>query len=285
MAIVGDDLFEVRPLDTIVFDGSASTDPDGEELRPTRYRWTIIERPMGSTSQIGESFVNPAVPTAGVREDDFDTPTAVFFVDLAGSYLFGLEVIDADGALAPSDECPSPDALVRVEARFDEGLTIELTWETPGDFDQADDMGTDVDLLLLHPEGEVWQAPLLCYYANASPDWGVVGEVADNPSLDIDDTNGAGPEIISLRSPQDTDVFESGYRIGVHYYRSDDQATGMDYGESVARLRIFSEGELAYEAEQILLTTDAFWEAAMIFNAGGELRIEPVDEVSGMRPE
>ena len=40
-----------------------------------------------------------------------------------------------------------------------------------------------------------------CSFHNPRPDWGVRGEREDNPSLDIDDVDGYGPEVISISEP------------------------------------------------------------------------------------
>jgi hypothetical protein len=48
------------------------------------YEWVITERPEGSISQPGE-VIDPNDPQNPVS-DDTTTPTAVFFVDLAGTY-------------------------------------------------------------------------------------------------------------------------------------------------------------------------------------------------------
>ncbi len=40
-----------------------------------------------------------------------------------------------------------------------------------------------------------------CFFQNHQPDWGVKNEEDDDPSLDIDDVDGWGPEVISLENP------------------------------------------------------------------------------------
>ncbi len=201
--VVNPDL-EVLPLDIVTLDGSPSVDADGPGGRPVRYEWTVVSRPDGSTAQPVERFLNPASPADGGAPDDTSTPTAVFFVDLAGDYTLSLRVTDNLDLSAPSADCDQPDALVQIHATPNQDIHVQLVWDTPGDPDQTDGEGSDVDMHMLHPNGRAWMiAPLDCYYANVSPDWGPAGPDG-NPSLDIDDTNGAGPENINLEAPENT---------------------------------------------------------------------------------
>ncbi|MBU1899175.1 choice-of-anchor D domain-containing protein, partial [Myxococcota bacterium] len=189
-------IYDVEPLDQIVLDGGPSMDPGGEVKQ---WRWSVVERPDGSVSIPFERFTEPRYPAEGGDPDDPETPTAVFFVDLAGHYTLELSVVDNLGQ--PS--CP-PLAVARVEINAipSKDLHIQLVWSTPDDPDETDGSGTDVDLHLKHPNAaDLWGEAAGgwdCYFANTGPDWGVAGDVVDNPTLDIDDRNGAGPENINL---------------------------------------------------------------------------------------
>jgi uncharacterized protein YfaP (DUF2135 family) len=70
-------------------------------------------------------------------------------------------------------------------------LYTSMQWNTDG---------TDVDLHLTGPNG------VDCYYSNKKPSWGGM--------LDIDDTNGFGPEHITIPVLKQTGV----YKLYVHYY-------------------------------------------------------------------
>ena len=107
--------------------------------------------------------------------------------DIVGSYRATLVVKSAAG----TDSAPCSTSL---SAEAD--LRISLTWEHAGD---------DMDLHLVRPDGELDSSDD-CYYSNCTYgglDWGRRGYEADDPSLDLDDIPGTGPEIITLEEPED----------------------------------------------------------------------------------
>ncbi len=271
---------EIRPypLEIIELVGSASTDIDGPDGVPVRHEWTVVERPEGSTAQPVERFQNPRDPANTGLPDDPSTPDALFFVDLAGRYVIELVVEDTLQTTAPSDTCPQAPARVVIEAAYlGGGFHVELVWDTPADLDQTDEDGTDMDLHLRHPSGRGWaQAPFDCYFANGRPDWGPPGPAGD-PSLDLDDVNGAGPELISLRTPEDTEPLDGSYCIGVDYYRAENHLTGGNWGPSTATVRVFLDGVLASEQARLLEATHHFWEANCITWGAGVGAVEVVD--------
>ncbi len=223
----------VLPLDNLDCSASASNDEDGE-IR--EYIWTVVERPAGSSA-------------------DFEPPNAVgtgFFIDLAGRYVFNLSVVDDRGC-----ESPEP-AVVTVVSRPDEDIHVQLVWATPSDPDETDigfGAGTDLDLHVLHPNG-CWEHPTWdCHFRQREPNWGDPGATDDNPSLDIDDTDGAGPENINLDNPENGAT----YMVAVHYYND------HGYGVSFATVRIFIFGELIFEArDKNFPYTDFWWVVAGI---------------------
>jgi hypothetical protein len=270
---------QVMPLDIITLDGRLSNDPDGWIVES---HWVVLDAPRGSTTQPLENYFNPARPQDGGRPDDPSTPGAFFWADLAGSYTLALNVVDEQGLQTPSHACPAPEThLVEVFAEPSDDILIQVTWNTPQDIDQTDDDGTDIDVHLLHPlglhpRGEDWsQAPFDCYFANKEPDWGPEGPDG-NPSLDIDDVNGAGPENISVNHPEDTTALGAPYLIGVHYYRAESFLAG-DYGPSDVTVRIYLGGELSDEFQRQLLASDHFWRVGAIEWTPGNHRIMPID--------
>ena len=148
-------------------------------------------------------------------------------------------------------------------------------------------MGSDVDLHFLHPRGADWFRDggiYDCYFANPTPDWGLNMQMNDNPSLDIDDTNGAGPENINLDRLENTQMLGNPYRVGVHYYRSSVGAFGGNdsYGPSEVTVRIFLGGVLEQEFVRQLGETNEFWEVAGIIWTDADRRVVEINQV-GMR--
>jgi len=293
VAAVRESELQVLPLEILTLDASASVDADGPGGLPVAYEWTVVQRPAGSTAQPVERFSNPLRPADGGPADNPSTPQAQFFVDLAGEYVISLVVRDELGFEAPSDQCPQPEATIYINSLPDEDIHVELVWNTPNDPDETDAEGTDVDLHFMHPNGIGWDiSPYDCYYANKTPDWGPAGSVG-NPSLDIDDTNGAGPENVNLDDPDFTDrVGGSGsYRVGVHYYSSDyfylDPDEGpmqMELGPSDATVRVYLFGVIEGEWTRRLNRTGNFWEVAAIIWTQGDKRVQEINRFYELTP-
>ena len=164
------------------------------------------------------------------------------------------------------------------------GLTVVLTWETPGDpdpLDQGPEAGTDLDLHMLHPYAtgedvdqdgtpDGWfDQPFDCFWFNAHPNWESLDPtVDDDPGLWLDDTDSAGPELINLTLPEPGRV----YRIGVHFWND------HGFGPSVATVRVYLDGVLAFEAEQLLVHQD-MWEVARV--EWSELAVVPILDGTG----
>ncbi len=279
--------FNVVPLDTVVLDGSPSIDQDGPNNKPVEYEWVITSRPEGSTAQPVEAFIDPANPSLGGPADDLTTPTSLFFVDLAGVYTAELRVTDNLGL--DSQACENP-AVVTIVATPEDAIHIQLVWRTPGDSDETDTRGSDLDLHMLHPNADNWfSAPYDAYYGNPVPDWGQLENPDDDPTLDIDDINGAGPENINLANPENTDVLGAPYLVGVHYYKSVDRLDGFEYGPAFARVRVFINGELTWDytedgdpGEREMEAEDHFWDVAQITWPDG--RVVKRDRYYNQRP-
>jgi hypothetical protein len=280
----------VPPLEIVTLDGSSSVDSDGRNGAPVHYEWAVTQRPAGSTAQPVERFANPLRPADGGQADDTTTPQAFFFVDVAGEYVIELTVEDDQGFSAPSNDCPQSAATVYINALPEGAVHVELTWHTPSDVDETDLDGTDVDLHLLHPNSGGWANGLSnlsgetlydCYYANTNPEWGPAGPDG-NPSLDIDDTNGAGPENITIDTPEITN--NGYYRVGVHYYSSGDSFFGEDYGPSDSTIRIYLQGVIAGEWTQRLNFTGNFWDVAGIEWGANSSRVIEINRLYEYTP-
>ena len=161
-----------------------------------------------------------------------------------------------------------------------DGLYIQLTWDTPGDPDQSDNEGSDVDLHLRHPTGNDWGvAPQDCYYANPMPDWGAAGD-ANNPRPVLDDVDGAGPEAMALPQPELTAPFGTGYAVGVHYFRSENQFGGGDWGPSDVTVEIFLDGEPVADLRHAGMVQNDLWQPFIIHWSEDGIRVEEVDELT-----
>ncbi len=222
------------PLETVEFDASPST---GDIVR---YEWTIIERPEGSTQRL--------VPASSVENPRL-------FLDLAGIYVIQLRVLTEEYA---GESCATT-ATIEIDAcPCDNDIHIQLTWETPADPDQTDNNGTDLDLHYLHPNGRWNEAPWDIYFRNPTADWNDNG---NGPSLDIDDTDGAGPENINHSGPDNLT-----YRTGVYYY------SDRGLGGSYATVRIYVRGQLEYEYKaKHLEENGTFWDVATISWPSGDI--------------
>ena len=166
---------EVQPnRDTADWTGRESYDTDGYTI--TTWDWTLSSQPGGSAA---------FMPPGGADRNNFAA-------DLAGEYVGQLIVKNELGV--ESDPC-----YATLTATPIENLWIQMYWAHNED---------DMDLHLLAPGGRL-ESNSDCYYANCvgGLDWGVTGDNSDNPSLDMDDIPGTGPENINIDYPE-TGTFE-----------------------------------------------------------------------------
>ena len=242
------DTLDTIPLDRLrMYDDSEAFDGKLIDER----EWTLTTRPTDSAA----AFSNAA-----------DAPEQELFLDLAGTYVVELRVWDTEGVQSATT------ARLTIHAVADEDIHIQLVWDTPNDANQNDQSGSDVDLHLLHPNASgTWNDnPWDCFWQNLIPDWGTSRPAGvdsfdcqdnpnrpgchDDPSLDIDDVDGWGPENINLNNPElDTD-----YEVGIHYF------SDHGYSVSFATVRIFIGGVLRAEYRRQRLMDQEFWHVAQI---------------------
>lgn len=206
------------PRETLTLDGSGSYDPAG--YTPLTFRWDLEEVPEGSAA--ADFFVR-------------ETETAYLQTDLAGEYAVTLQVENTLGVV-------SAPTRYRVLAIPEEQLHIELSWSTAG---------ADLDLHLLNSEGSFFVNPDDCNWCNRNPSWGGAGG-ADDPSLDIDDLYGFGPENINVDAPA-TDT----YTVSVHYFEDNGD------GDVVATVRVYTYGLLEGTYTKVLRRNQV-WDVADI---------------------
>jgi hypothetical protein len=174
------DTGEALPGDTVVLDGSGSSDPDAN--LPLTWAWQLLAWPAGSQATLTSPY----------------TPQPSLALDRPGLFTVELAVSDDKG-------CSSKPVFQDVLAKASQQVRVMLVW------DQHD---PDLDLHLV-PDGRAFFGPLDCYFAEGhmSPNWGAEGDASDNPLLDRDALTGFGPEIISYANPA-----SGRYKVMVHYY-------------------------------------------------------------------
>jgi uncharacterized protein YfaP (DUF2135 family) len=229
----------VEPLDNVEFsaDQSVASRAGGAI---TAWQWEILDKPA-------ESSVRLVSPSARETRVQFSSASGnVSGVDVAGTFTLGLVVTDDVGA--QSTQCS-----VTINAVPRSGLHVQLTWDRPDN---------DIDLHLAR-NGTNWCSNDDCYYAGRTRNWG--GGNA-NPSLDIDDLEGFGPENITIESPAD-----GNYTVGVGMYTFDSNAT--------VTVKIFIGGQLEYEGFQSM-GNGAIWLPARVEIRGGVTTIVELNDTS-----
>lgn len=211
---------------TVVRLGAAGASSDAT------FRWSV-DQPVGSVSLF--------MPSASSEAPTFE-------LNVAGTYVFLLELLDGQGRVTASSSYTM--LVVPVSA-----LHVSLTWDTPGDPDQSDtgaEAGSDLDLHFLRTDlgGDWFDSTFDCFWSSPSPSVTVLDPALanHNPTLDRDDTDGAGPENINLG------VLSDGtFSIGVHYWFD------HGFGNSFATIRVYLHGELIDEWAGVELTDRDLW--------------------------
>lgn len=200
------------PFESATWIGNSSYDPSGGSIAD--YSWTLTAAPTGSTA---------TMPSGAANRYPF-TPV------LAGTYIGQLIVTNEEGL--SSDPCE-----VILDAVPTESLWVEMFWEQPQD---------DMDLHLLVDGGSL-ETRDDCYYSNCTPtaqiffpmDWGSGGYAGDNPTLDLDDIPGTGPENINIDTPHPGAV----YTVVVHDYTG---STPDVYTSNSVTVNVYLDGSLAW---------------------------------------
>ena len=240
---------EVVPQTVLHFKGDQSVAPGGGSI--VKYKWTVQSQPEGSKQ-------------AFVPSSTFPNPTLT--ANAAGAYTVCLEVTDQN------DQKSCDPACVTVAVLPSDQLHVELLWSTPADKDETDTgpgAGSDMDLHFAHQlavgadvdcdgVGDPWFVGGVdgfdTFWLNPNPNWGSQSPtVPDNPSLDLDDTDGAGPENLNLAQPEGSAANPVFYSIGVHYWN--DHGFGLSY----ATVRIFILGTLAIEYKDVEMKMFDMW--------------------------
>ncbi len=224
---------EVAPQTVLHLLGSNSQALGGGSI--AKFQWSVKKQPVGSTQKF--------VPSASA-------PDPTFVTNAAGEYDFCLNVIDNKGVNACVPAC------VTVIVVPKDALHVELLWHTPADPDETDSVGADEDIHLAHQlanqpdidcdgDPDPWfDSTFDCYWYNSKPQWGIASTDKQSPSLDLDDTDGAGPENINLAQPEGSTTDAHTYALGIHYWND------KGFGHSWATVRVYVLGNLAAEYNQ-----------------------------------
>jgi hypothetical protein len=105
--------------------------------------------------------------------------------------------------------------------------------------------------------------PQDCFWFNAHPNWGIYDwDIDDNPGLDRDDTDGAGPENINLNGPEPVT-----YTVGVHYWND------HGWGPSYVTVRFYIDAVLVEEVADVLMLDSDMWEVGTVEWPSGKVTI------------
>ncbi|MBM4343131.1 MAG: hypothetical protein FJ100_07105 [Deltaproteobacteria bacterium] len=234
---------QVVPQTTIHLKGDKSSVAGGTIKK---YKW-MVKQPAGSNQPLtpNASFANPSL-----------------LANAAGEYEFCLEVWDANGSKSCVPACQ------KVLVIPNNALHIELVWDTPSDPNQTDSgpaAGADLDLHFAHPVAQMYDLdcdgqadpwfsnPWDAFWFNAAPEWGAAGNTKDNPTINLDDTDGMGPENLNLIDPEGTLDNPVAYHVGVHYWND------HGYGTSFATLSIYVQGGLSMQFTKVKMDPLDMW--------------------------
>jgi hypothetical protein len=223
----------------------------------SQYEWKV-KQPAGSQSIF--------LPSNAAADPTFE-------VNVAGNYIFELRVWDHN----EEESCVSAQYAVLVSP--DEAIHVELLWDTPNDSDQTNEgpeAGADMDLHFMHwfatgcdidLDGSLdgwFDIPFDTFWLNDNPNWASFDPmIDDDPGLDLDDTDGAGPENLNLNTPEDGGI----YKVGVHYWNH------HGFGPSLATVRIYVHSVLVFEITGVELVDGDFWEVADIAWPSGQVSL------------
>ncbi len=275
--IIPDPGEQIEPQQTIKLKGTPSFAAPGKQVK--KYKWTLLKAPPGL---VGYGFF----PNDTAADAIFGTPTAnnageiKQTINVVGEYQFKLQVWDDSG----TESCAP--ALFTLLVIPSVGLHVELLWDTPGDTTKDTGSaaeGADLDLHFVHSkayeaqkcggavvdkcqpdqdkdsQADPWFHGVYdAYWFNPHPNWGSAASGADNPSLDLDDTNGWGPENLNMETPEDGVT----YGIGVHYWDA------FDFGESTATVNIYVLGMLKATFTQAMAQCDMWWVTQVAWPSG-----------------
>jgi PKD repeat protein len=196
------------------------------------YQWEILESPQG------------AVPSELSLKGQ-DGVIASFIPTIAGQYTVRLTVNNDQGL----QSIPTEESDLTINGLANSGILIQLVWDHPSN-------NQDLHLVHLSSDGNFCSANGDCNPAEPSPIWFPEHEAATgpNPMLSRDDSDGYGPESITIDTP------EAGtYRILTHYAPAPNSS-----GPTVQQIRVFIDGTLELVESRTLTGAEQIWAIADI---------------------
>ncbi len=230
LAVCSVDPEETVPFASLNWHGEDSYDTSGRPI--VAHTWTVVSFPSGSSATLAGSGATRTTQT-----------------DLAGEYIAQLVVTNDLGQVSPP--CEAVATVVPTE-----NLWIEMFWTYPGE---------DMDLHLLKPGGAL-ETNGDCYYGNCvgwtGLDWGTTGYDPDDPSLDLDDIPGTGPENINISEPQD----------GVFTVIVNDYPGSVYNGANPTTVNIYVDGSLVGSfTDDMNYGEDHYWYVATVDWPSGDV--------------
>ena len=239
----------VEPLAIVQLDGSKSKDLNGTIQG---YRWDFLTKPANAARAIivASNCSNPAGGGCASIEGQYTNESKPkFYAELAGDY--GVQLMVKDSETACNGSGIKKDN-VKITAVPPSTIHVQLMWSMSSDQDlhivrpggaHSRDTATEDDCHYsncttrcaqypAHPERCPCMSRGCPYGPNNAPDWGVKGQRYDDPTLDVDDTSGTGPENVNLSAPDPGE-----YLISVENY------SGGPTG-NVSTVRIWVFGQL-----------------------------------------
>ncbi|MSQ82060.1 MAG: hypothetical protein EXR77_03970 [Myxococcales bacterium] len=245
VAVLGCDLpAQTIPQSTCKLSWAKSYSPTGKKIKKGLF---TLKGPNGLIAVVD--------PSTAVGE-------SIMAFNAAGPYELCLDVWDEDNVQSCVPDCMKW-LVIPTNA-----LHIELVWDTPTDPDQNDsgpDTGADLDLHFANEfastldidcdgSADPWFSnPWDTFWFNSAPNWGAPSLQGDNPTLDLDDTDGAGPENLNMVAPEGTAAEPMTYRLGVQYW--DDHG----FGASLATVKIYLYGTLVVKLQNKLNPIDMWY--------------------------
>ncbi len=208
--------------DEVTWIGRESYDPSGAEI--VSWEWSLIAKPEGSS--------------VGMPNGDADRSR--FIADIIGTYTAELVVTNESG----TSSAPCYAVLEVVPAQ---DLWVEMFWTHSGD---------DMDLHMQGPGGGALWSQDDCNWQNCvgrGLSWGESG-TDDDPSLDIDDIPGTGPENINIMRPE-----EAAYQVYVHDYPGSVYSSSND-----VTVNIYLSGDKVYTDTKAISGEDSMTHFATI---------------------